>query len=196
MRVRLVPLQKLAYSQEFFRSRPNFPNHYGKIRELVLRPGTQVFGFSALGDIGFVVSACERYSLPVLFFSAYDLERIIKSEDEIFGSLEKRCEILGIDNSDLRAHRSSDDALMTMRLLKAFCRKSEIQVEKIMEENAGSLCSTKGFLKKREEREKKKIRQARFARERARGNGRRREQPKSGAALQRRKKDSRTLNFD
>lgn len=183
---------KLAYSQVFFRSKPNFPNHYGKIRELVLRPDTKVFGFSSLNDIGFVVSACERYKLPVLYFSAYDLEPIIKIEDEVYGSLDERCKLLGIDNSDLQAHKSSDDAIMTMRLLKAFTEKQSVSVDKIMEENERFYCSTKRFLKKRQEREEKKIRARRIEK----AQKYKKFAPKSGKSLNRRKSDSRTIKFD
>lgn len=185
---------KLAYSQDFFRSKPNFPNHYGRIRDLVLKTDTKVFAFGALNDIGFVVSACERYKLPILFYSAYDLEQIIRSDDEIFGSLEKRCEILRIDNSDLKAHKSSDDAIMTMRLLKAFCEKKNILVEEIVKTKQKNLFSTKIFLKKREEKLQKKNLNSNRAEKRrffAKKN-----ESKTGSALNRRRKDSRTITFE
>lgn len=185
---------KLAYSQDFFRSKPNFPNHYGRIRDLVLKTDTKVFAFGALNDIGFVVSACERYKLPILFYSAYDLEQIIRSDDEIFGSLEKRCEILKIDNSDLKAHKSSDDAIMTMRLLKAFCENKNISVEEIVKTKQKNLFSTKIFLKKREEKLQKKNLNSNRAEKRrffAKKN-----EPKTGSALNRRRKDSRTITFE
>lgn len=185
---------KLAYSQDFFRSKPNFPNHYGRIRDLVLKTDTKVFAFGALNDIGFVVSACERYKLPILFYSAYDLEQIIRSDDEIFGSLEKRCEILKIDNSDLKAHKSSDDAIMTMRLLKAFCENKNILVEEIVKTKQKNLFSTKIFLKKREEKLQKKNLNSNRAEKRrffAKKN-----EPKTGSALNRRRKDSRTITFE
>jgi len=196
---------KLAYSQDYFRSKPNFPTYYGKIRELVLKSDTKVFGFNSLNDIGFVVSACERYKLPSLFFSAFDLERIIKSEDEIFGSLEKRCQILQIDNSDLQAHKSSDDAIMTMRLLKAFCEKQNITVDSLMEKNQHNICSTKQFLKKREEKLKKKEvnshraekRRLKQAEENKKSSYKSKSYyPKTGKALSRRKNDSRTITFE
>lgn len=183
---------KLAYSQSFFRSQPNFPNHYDKIKKLVLDSDTKIFGFGVLGDIGFVTNACERYEFPLLHFSAFDLERIIKSEDEIFGSLDERCKILGIDNSDLQAHKSCDDAIMTMRLLKAFLQKTNTSIEDIMK-NKMNCFSTKDFLRKRASRQKKKERQARFAEYRKNNN---RNTPKTGSALKRRRSDSKTITFD
>ncbi|MBR1713670.1 MAG: hypothetical protein IJ717_01815 [Treponema sp.] len=191
---------KLAYSQEFFRSNPNFPNHYERIKSLLTRPGVKVFGFSSLNDVGFVVTACERYNLPVFDFAAYDLERIVKSDDEIFGSLEERCRILGVDSSDLQAHKSSDDAVMTMRLLKAFCGKKSLSVESVMKSAQNVLYSTKTFIRKREERKEKKMRQARYAESwknsRGGGAGGRKNPPKSGASLEKRRRDSRTITFD
>lgn len=188
---------KLAYSQEFFRSKPNFQSHYERIKSLLTRSGVKVFGFSSLNDVGFVVTACERYNLPVFDFAAYDLERIVKSDDEIFGSLEERCRILGVDNSDLQAHKSSDDAVMTMRLLCAYCGKKAVSVESVMKAANNVLYSTKTFIKKREERKEKKLRQARYAESRKNSQGgKKNSSPKSGKALSRRRQDSRTITFD
>ena len=188
---------KLAYSQEFFRSKPNFQSHYERIKSLLTRSGVKVFGFSSLNDVGFVVTACERYNLPVFDFAAYDLERIVKSDDEIFGSLEERCRILGVDNSDLQAHKSSDDAVMTMRLLRAYCEKKAVSVESVMKAANNVLYSTKTFIKKREERKEKKLRQARYAESRKNSQGgKKNSSPKSGKSLSRRRQDSRTITFD
>ncbi len=188
---------KLAYSQEYFRSKPNFTSHYERIKSLLTRPNLKIFGFSALNDVGFVVTACERYNVPVFDFSAYDLEKVIKSQDEIFGSLEERCRVLGVDNSDLQAHKSSDDAVMTMRLLQAYCNKKSISVEAVMEAAKNVLYSTKTFMKKREERKEKKLRQARYAESRKNSQGsKKKSSPKSGKSLERRRRDSRTITFD
>ena len=180
---------KLAYPQEHFRSQPNFTAFHERIVDLLSKRGAKVFAFGALNDIGFVISACERYSLPVPAISALDLERVVKSDDEIFGSLEKRCAILGVDNSDLVAHKSSDDAVMTMRLLRAYCSREGVSASDIFRKNGGSVFTTARFLKKREERKRKKERCKQYQRGR-------RGAPKTGGALDRRRKDSRTISFD
>lgn len=190
---------KLAYSQEFFRSKPSFSGYYDRVKSLLTKPGVKVFGFSSLNDIGFVVSACERYEKKVFDFSAYDLEKVIKSDDEIFGSLEERCKILNIDNSDLQAHKSSDDAIMTMRLLKAFIQKENISVESLMKSSADVCYSTKTFIKKREERIRKKMKQAGGTEKRKKSwipPKRKSNAPKTGKSLNRRRSDSRTITFD
>ena len=189
---------KLAYSQEFFRSKPSFSGYYDRVKSLLTRPGVKVFAFSALNDIGFVVSACERYDKKVFDFSAYDLEKVIKSDDEIFGSLEERCRILNVDNSDLHAHKSSDDAIMTMRLLKSYIQKKSITVESLMKSSGGVCFSTKTFIRKREERNRKKLRQASGAEKRKNYGAppRKNKSPKTGKALNRRRSDSRTITFE
>ncbi len=172
---------KLAYPREHFRKQPNFTTFYERIKKLATAENRLVFGFSSLNDVGFVVTACERYNLPRIDFAAYDLEKIIKKDEVIFGSLEKRCEILGCDNSDLQAHKSSDDAIMTMRLLRNFVQKENLSVSELCQKNQQQCYSSKQFLKRREQRAKKKARKARFA---------------ESFSVNRRRKDSKTIRFD
>lgn len=170
----------LAYPKEHFLAQPNFREFHARIYSLV-SGAERVFAFGALNDVGFVVTACERYSLPVPVFRAWDVERFCKT-DEVFGPLERRCEILGLDNSDLTAHKSSDDALMTMRLLSAFLRREGLSVED-MASRGGACFSVADFLRKREARMRRKERAAR------RGGGGR-------GGRGGRRSDSRTIRFD
>lgn len=184
---------KLAYSKNHFFKQPNFSNFYDRINSLCTERNSKVFGFSSLNDVGFVLTACERYNLPVFDFAAYDLEKIIKKEDEIFGSLEKRCQILGVDNSDLTPHKSSDDAVMTMRLLKAFCEKNGLTANEICQNNRCFLYSTEDFKKARELRAKKKAKKAEFGKKYSDNKGK-----KAGTNHFKsdRRKDSRTITFE
>ncbi len=172
---------KLSYPQSYFRSQPAFPSFYEQIRDLIRVESRTVIAFSALNDVGFVETACERYKLPLINFSAYDSEKFVKSDEEIFGSLEKRCAILGVDNSDLQAHKSSDDAVMTMRLVQAYCKKINLSIDELLKINRQYCYSTAQFLKRREERAIKKAKRAqRYGKDIGRS----------------RKNDSRTIRFD
>ncbi len=149
---------KLAYPKEYFRKQPPFPVFYAKIRELLTCPNRKNFIFGSISDVGFVVTAVERYHKESFDFAAADLEKIIKEEDKIFGRLENRCEIFNIDNSDITPHNSRDDALMTMRLLKAYCEQTGKTVEELTNQSDEHIYTTAHFIKVREIRLKKKMR--------------------------------------
>lgn len=151
---------KLAYPREYFRKQPNFLHFYEHIKELLTAENRKSFIFGSISDIGFVVTAIERYKQEWIDFCAYDLEKIIKKDNEIFGSLEARCTCLGIDNTDLQAHKSQDDSIMTMRLLKEFCAQKNVSVDDLIQANQDFLYTAKDFLKVREIRLKKKARKA------------------------------------
>ncbi len=171
----------LAYPKDYFLSQPPFPAFEEQIRSIFMEKNRKVFAFGALNDVGFVVSAFERYRFQVPRFSAFDVEKFCKKDGEIFGSLEKRCEELGIDNSDLIAHKSSDDALMTMRLLQAYARREGIFVDSIVL-NEDFCFSVSDFLKKREAKRRRKEKK---------------EQPAlKKKAIKSRRFDSRTISFD
>ncbi len=166
----------LAYPKSFFLSQKPFPFFSERIFDLICEKNRQIFAFGALSDVGFVVTAFERYRLSIPQFCAFDLERFCKIDGEISGSLEKRCSLLKIDNSDLTAHKSSDDALMTMRLFREFLKKSNLLAETALSSRKELFFSSSDFLKKRESKMQKKARQKR------RNESRRR--------------DSKTIHFD
>lgn len=148
----------LAYDREYFRKQPSFPAFYEKIRSLLSRPDNQNFVFGEINDVGFVVTAVERYGCQWFDFSACNVEKIVFVENEIFGRLGARCNLLGIDNSDITEHKSQDDSVMTMRLLKAFCEKTGENPDQLVQKHTEFCFSAKDFLKVREKRLRKKAR--------------------------------------
>lgn len=151
---------KLAYSKEYFYSQPNFKHFYPKINELLTAPNRKIFTFGFASDVGFVVTAVERYKMPWIDFEATDIEKNTKEENGIHGGLGERCAMLGIDDSDLTEHNSRDDAMMTMRLLKTWCKNKKISADEFLGNSKDSACSAQKFVKMRARRMKKKAMKA------------------------------------
>lgn len=147
---------KLAYPKEYFYSQPNFTRFYQKIRSLLTAENRKIFTFGYATDVGFVVTAVERYKCPWIDFEAADIEKHTKEEDGIHGKLGERCAMLGIDDSDLKEHNSRDDAMMTMRLLKTWCKVKKIKVDDFLKNAPNSVCSAREFVKIRSRRMKRK----------------------------------------
>lgn len=143
---------KLAYSKDYFRSKHNFESYYSPIKKLIEASGRKVFGFSIKNDMGFLQSACERYNLPSINYAAYDVATIIDNANKVKNGkgLEEWCKIYNVSLEGLQAHKSVDDAKMTMLLLKAFCKKNGETLDSIIEKNKGTKLSVEKFLEQRE----------------------------------------------
>ncbi len=115
---------ELAYPEDVFRASPRFDRFYDRLKELLCTPGTLVFGYAPENDAGFLASEFERYSLTPLDFEFCDVQRIFKRHMRYEGanqfSLTHACDALGIDAPET-AHKSVDDAMATMRVLKKIC---------------------------------------------------------------------------
>lgn len=140
----------LAYSKDYFRSKPSFPAFYKPIKNLMEAPGRKIIGFGSAGDLGFVVSACERYGLPDINFSVYDIATIVNQAKNDKKGLVDWCAAYNVDVSKLTAHKSSDDAMMTMLLAKAFCAEQNLTMEEVLEQNKGIKLSVEKYLEQRE----------------------------------------------
>ena len=112
----------LAYDKNTFKHAPMFPDYYGEITTLLEEEDIMVFGFSASNDARYLNNECNRYDLPSIDYTFYDVQQIVmgindtKNQPSLLGS----CLQYGIEeNQDV--HKSDDDSLMTMKLLKAVC---------------------------------------------------------------------------
>jgi DNA polymerase III, epsilon subunit and related 3''-5'' exonucleases len=131
----------LAYSKEYFRRQRTFEDWYKPIKELLIAPYRKVIGFASSNDVSFVITACKRYGLPLINFAAYDAEPIVNGANGERKGLEAWAEFYRVDTSDLRAHRSSDDAMMTMLVVKALCGVQNVEIGTLLEKNRGVLLS-------------------------------------------------------
>ncbi|MBR2460278.1 MAG: hypothetical protein IKB34_03505 [Clostridia bacterium] len=115
---------ELAYPTEVFKAAPKFPFYYEHIRSLLNAEDTLIFGFAPENDANFLASEFERYSLQCIDFVFYDVQIIYKKHIKGVGrnqfSLVNACNTLGIATPET-VHKSVDDAMATMRLLKCMC---------------------------------------------------------------------------
>ncbi len=141
---------QLAYSKDYFRAQRNFESFYSPIKKLMETSSRRIIGFGVSNDIGFLYSACERYSLPQINYAAYDLANILKKSIGAVHKLEDFCHLLKVDISDLKAHKSQDDAKMTMRLMKFFCEEQGCSIEELLENNKDCKISVEKYVEQME----------------------------------------------
>ena len=131
---------RLAYSKDYFRSKPNYEAYYKDIKKLFTTGNRYIAGFAVSNDVGFVNDANERYGLPYIQFRAFDLERYLERKYEKKQKLSDWALEFGVDTEKLQSHKSEDDAIMTMLCLKAECQRSGLSVEEIFTSKEGKDC--------------------------------------------------------
>jgi len=143
---------QLAYSKDFFRIKPNFESYYKDIKKLLTTGNRYIGGFAVGNDVGFVNSACERYSKDYIQFRAFDMEKYLEQKYGKKQKLVQWAEELGVNVAKYQSHKSVDDAIMTMLCLKAECMKTGKSAEEILTENKGLYVSSEQMLIQAEER--------------------------------------------
>ena len=132
------PSVKLAYTEDEFRRHAPFKEVYPKIHELLSAPARRLLGHSVASDIKYLNTACERYGVPKIDIIAYYTQKIYKqvARDKDMSKLESIMEKLSVDISHLAAHKSCDDAEMTMLAVKAMCDRNSCSVEQLLSAHA------------------------------------------------------------
>ena len=123
---------KLAYSKDYFRTKPNYEAYYKDIKKLFTTGNRYIAGFAVSNDVGFVNDACERYELPYIQFRAFDLERYLEHKYEKKQKLVEWADEFGVNVAKFQSHKSEDDAIMTMLCLKAECMRTGESIEDII----------------------------------------------------------------
>lgn len=125
---------ELGYDESRFRKEPDFEATYSTFKALLEDPDVIVFGHSVINDIRFLLSECNRYSLPYFTFKAFDtqvLHRHFMPESKENG-LGKICEAFGISTENL--HRSDYDAYLTMQVAKKICELKGVDLQELLHE--------------------------------------------------------------
>ncbi len=123
----------LAYPIEQVHSSPNFASHYKKIKRLFDRADVAV-GFAVGNDVKALYKDCKRYSLPPLEYKHFDTEllcRLIDGSPRAKGL--GKCVEEWCGRVPENQHRSDGDALATMMLFEALCKKNHVTPEMMME---------------------------------------------------------------
>lgn len=131
----------LGYDEKTFKSSPDFPRHYDKIRKLLTKPNRLIFGFSVMSDAGYIKSECERFNKEIFDYSFIDIQRIFTDHKGLDNtpSLIKCAHEYGVLESQ-DVHKSDDDSYFTMRVLKGLCDETGLSPEELIEKYPLSKC--------------------------------------------------------
>lgn len=118
------PRISLAYSEEEFRKADTFDKYYQTIKSLF--KGRRLFAHSAPSDIMFLSVACERYNLEPYDIKVLDTQQMYKTDNPNKKlALEDIVKDLQITFENLSYHKSSDDARISMEVLKELIKRKE-----------------------------------------------------------------------
>lgn len=125
----------LAYPKEEFLASPKFTEFYETIKGLLTDKDTKVIGFACDNDARFIMWATERYKLDFICYTLYDMQRAFREYKELTcqPALEKALEEFGLDVSGHVAHRSDEDAEVTMLIAKGLTERLGITLEELVE---------------------------------------------------------------
>lgn len=123
----------LAYPKEEFVVSPKFEHYYQAIKELLTDKDTLVVGFACDNDARFINWACDRYKLPFINYTLFDMQRAYREYKEMPNqpALEKALEDLSVDISSHIPHRSDEDAEVTMLVAKGLCERLNITLQQL-----------------------------------------------------------------
>ncbi|MBQ8178093.1 MAG: hypothetical protein IJ033_02760 [Clostridia bacterium] len=125
----------LAYPKEEFVASPKFDYYYDLIKSLLTDKDNLVVGFACDNDARFINWACDRYKLPYFSYVIYDMQRAYREYKELTNqpSLDKALVDLSVDVSEHVAHRSDEDAEVTMLVAKGLCDRLGISLKELIE---------------------------------------------------------------
>ena len=121
---------KLHYEKAYIKAQPKFPEFYEEIKSLFSWADV-IIGFSVLNDVEFLNSACEVYGLEKIEYDFIDVQLLHKlvNGKQTMAGLEKLAEEMGLE---YLAHRSDEDARLTLKVLKALCEKENLTIKDLL----------------------------------------------------------------
>ena len=131
----------LAYEESEFRSSPIFPFYYAEIRNLLENNDNLVFGFSVISDANYIKSECQRYKKKIFDYEFIDVQRIYTDMHNLSNtpSLIKCASEYGVTQTQ-DVHKSDDDALFTMHVMKGMCEELNLSVNELIEKFPNGKC--------------------------------------------------------
>lgn len=140
----LKKIVKLKY-KDIKQLKTTFKNYYKRIKKLIEQKDVLCFGFQIDNDIGYLLNSSLYYGLDSIDFPYVDVRKIIKSltEQKSKGLQEEYMRYCG--NLPTNAHNSEYDALMTMKLLQAICKKYKVNINEFLARNEKYVGQVKDF---------------------------------------------------
>lgn len=144
------PKFNFAYDEDYYLSRNEFPSFYAEIKSLLENKQNVLFGYSAAGDMRFLLGDSYRYNLDKMNFSVYDVQKMLdftdngvkvshKLEDVFISYYGKGATI------NLQPHLSRDDAYMTMGILKRRLENLGIKLDELINKYPASLIKSEEY---------------------------------------------------
>ncbi len=158
---------KLAYPIYKFQRADTFPRYYQEIKALLEDEDNLCFGFAVHQDVAYLSYSCQRYSLPVIKFHFFDIQKL---EQRIY----HRKNPSGLDHLveqfsllSFTYHRSDDDALMTMEVFQKLLETNELTVNDALSKYPECISETEYLLKKLKEHKALRAKKKEIAEKRA-----------------------------
>ncbi len=127
---RYEPRIKLHYDKSFIKSQPPFPFWYDEIKNL-FSSCDLIIGFSVSNDVDFLNNACQIYKLEKIFYDFVDVQLLHKTvyKKQNMCGLES---VAGDFNIEYLAHRSDEDARVTLLVLKNICNQLNLSIDEVL----------------------------------------------------------------
>ncbi len=128
---------ELFYDEKEYRKAPDFGFYYPKIKALMTDKDVIVFGHSTVSDAKYILDECSRYNKEPFDYIYVDTFKLIKK-------IYQRTKGLSLsvlysefypDDFSLVAHKSEDDAYMTMKLAQYICKDKKLSLSKLISQN-------------------------------------------------------------
>lgn len=127
---RYEPRIKLHYDKAFIKQQPPFPFFYDEIKNL-FSSCDLIIGFSVSNDVDFLNNACDIYKLEKIVYDFVDVQLLHKTVYK----KQNMCGLEGIAgdfNIEYLAHRSDEDARVTLLVLKKMIDEFNLSVEELL----------------------------------------------------------------
>lgn len=134
-----------AYPISLYSNRPPFPYFYKSISSILSHEDQLVVGWSIENDVKYIYDACKRYNLNQIKYSYIDMQKVyMKIHNlKVQPSLESACEKYDIKVKT--AHKSDDDAFLTMLLTKKLCKLEELTLDLLFKKYSDCVSSVEEF---------------------------------------------------
>ena len=141
---------QLAYDEEYYFEQEELPKFYSRIKKLMEDKDTICFAFSMNNDIRYLFDSCNKYHLPGLNYTCYDIQQLAANYLGISGQPNlKKCvdQIVGPHATiGLIEHLSRDDAKMEMMIMEAICELNQIDSKTLLEQSEFAKINSMDFI--------------------------------------------------
>ena len=127
---RYEPRIKLHYDKAFIKAQQPFPFWYDEIKKL-FESSDLIVGFSVSNDVDFLNNACQVYKLEKITYDFVDVQLLHKT---VYNK-QNMCGLEGVANEfeiEYLAHRSDEDARVTLLVLKRMAEELSLSVEELL----------------------------------------------------------------